>query len=456
MKKSAVLLLAVLLVSGATGFTASMHAVDRSASLDDPAMFKVVAENELARPQRFRITSVNSPPSTDGWFDYTYSKTAEAGENVSFEIQVFPAKYSIQQNYRFTVNVAGSQSDSQARFQDYFSVNTGNELNIFSVSMMNDTYLPGEKAEVKVELVNTASSYVRNYTVRAAAMGKSTQIDGEIIPSGASRSFSFSFEIPENARPGRRNVDVTVLKDSSVTVSRVFRVQRVSEISRNSTSESYVVSKTKTVTVENTGNAPENTSITYRVESYLTPLTSFSARPSSVSSDNGEKVYRWTRTLSPGEEFSVTRKVDYWPPVAVLALIVLGLAGVKKLYTGVKIEKHAKTVDEGVKVRIEAINRSRQDAEEVEIIDFVPDIASVSRDFPMAAPEVAKTGEGTRLTWSIGRMDAGEQRVMEYVLKPGVKVEGGVTLPAAELKVEGEKLGETSRVTADFDPSNHS
>jgi len=70
----------------------------------------------------------------------------------------------------------------------------------------------------------------------------------------------------------------------------------------------------------------------------------------------------------------------------------------------------------------------------------------------MAKPVIRKTNNGTRLVWEIDSMEPGEQRVFEYSIKPLVEVEGGITLPEAELEIAEERIGETDEKTVEFRP----
>ena len=455
MRKAAALSALILLAGSAAALTASIGVEDRSAGLEDPAHFVIEAENDRAFKQSFKITRLSSPPKTAGWFSYPYSRTVEGGENATFDIEIFPSEYSVQQNYRFTVNLDASETDEEEIFQEYFSVDTGTELSIFSSGIDKESYNPGDTVKASLVLVNTAQSPVRDYKITAASMGEVKTAEGGVIPSGAKKEFGFSFEVPEESEPGKRELEINVKRDSKTTVKRSFSIEQISDITKESYKTNNVLSSTETVSAENKGNAVENVTLNLTVASYLQPLTTFSTSADKVEDIAGKKNYYWTKSLTPGSSFSVERKTDYWPPLFALGLLIAGLAALERLYVGIKSEKTAKTVEEGVKIRIEVVNRSRHSINEVEVKDFVPDIASVDTDFAMAAPTVAKTGEGTRLTWDIGSLNPGEQRVMEYVVSPSVKVEGGVTFPRAEITVEDEKLTETSEVTADFDPSNH-
>lgn len=455
MKKAAAILLFASFAATAVAFPASLQVEDRTATPNNPAEFILEVENQMGEQQNFRITSLSSPPATQGWFSYPYMNSVDGFENGTFQINVYSSEYAVQQNYRFKLNVKASKTGESKVLENYFSVDSGRNLHIYSAGLSRQTYQPGEEITGEIVLANTASSALQDYNVTAEVFGEEKVKRGEFIPSGSRREYSFNFRVPEDASPGQKTFQMSVQSENGETVGRNFDVAKVSEIRVWENSSDRIFSNSRTVKAENTGNSPENVTLNHTVESYFEPLTTFSREPHSKEQADSGTTYYWTESLSPGETFQVERNTDYWPPLVALGFLVLGLAAIERLYVGLKTDKTAKKVADGIKVRLEIVNRSRHEVENVKIEDFVPDIANVDRDFPMAAPEVAKTGEGTRLTWNLGSMNPGEQRVMEYLVKPSVKVEGGVILPAAEISVDGEKLADTGKVEVEFDPANH-
>lgn len=455
MRKSAVTVFILFFVVSATAFSATLQVEDRTASPDSPAHFVLEAENQQATQQDFRITSLSSPPATTGWFSYDNQGTAEAGENASLDIKVYPKEYSVQQNYRFTVNVESSDTGESQKVQEYFSVNTVNDLNIFSADISNTSYKPGQEVEANIVIVNTAAAPVTDYKVYASTLQQRKSMAGEIIPSGSKRSYTFRFPIPKNTEPGQKQVEMVLEGESNMTATRSLEVEEISSLETDTERTDNAFSNSKTVSAQNTGNTAANATLNHTIDSYLSPLTSFSREVEKVETIDGQKVYSWTETIQPGEEISIQRNTAYWPPLVLAVFLVAVFAGIERLYKGIKAEKTVKLVEDGIKVRIQILNRSRTDFRRVQIEDFVPDIASVDRDFEMAAPKLSKTGEGTRLTWDVGTLNPGEQRVMEYVIEPSVKVDGGVILPPAEIKLDDESFTKTGECTAEFDPENH-
>ena len=102
--------------------------------------------------------------------------------------------------------------------------------------------------------------------------------------------------------------------------------------------------------------------------------------------------------------------------------------------------------EEGItelKVVVELVNRSGKLVRHVKVIDLVPHLAEVVREFKetMLAPSkiVPHEQRGTLVRWDIDMMDPKEHRILMYRVRTKLSVLGGMTLPVAAVHftVEG-------------------
>jgi len=119
----------------------------------------------------------------------------------------------------------------------------------------------------------------------------------------------------------------------------------------------------------------------------------------------------------------------------------------------VSFEKHvAKSEDGEITINIEIENNSSTAIEDLKVKDFIPNIAQVEKTFEFAKPSIRTKNEGTELTWDLDVLEPGDQRVLEYKIRPQIEVEGEVTLPGAELLNEGEQEKKTRDLDTGFHP----
>jgi hypothetical protein len=440
------------MVGTVSAFPASINAVDRTATLDNAAEFEVQVKNDFATQKRFRISSISSPPPTGSWFGYSNSKTVEPGETNNFSITVTPPETAIQQNYRFDVNIRTLEGDAHEKLSNYFSVRSQNDIKILYTGINSNKFLPGDQITSNITVFNTASSPL-NYELEASTLNKTSSKSGAIV-SGTQRTHSFKFKVPKETPPGEYDMRTAVTRENQEgdSVSQTFEVGSLENVEFWSQKEDRVFEYSEFIHAANNGNSETKVELNKTLPGYMAPITSFNTSFDRAEEVNGGKIYYWSFNVKPGEEVAISYKTRYWPPLVVLSVIIIGILLIKRLYTGLNFTKQVRRTEEGVKIHIEIENRSNHKVDELKVTDFIPDIASVEENFPMAKPVIRKTNNGTRLIWEIESMEPGEQRVFEYVIKPLVEVEGGVTLPEAELEIEDQRIAETNEENVEFKP----
>lgn len=435
-----------------SGFPASIYVVDRTATVDDPAEFNIEIQNDFAEQKTFRISSISSPPPTGSWFGYGNSKTIASGETANFSVTITPPETAIQQNYRFDLNIRPINGDQRQKLSDYFTVNAQNDIKIMSTAVDSNGFMPGEKVNSNITVYNTAPSGL-NYEITGSLLDMSST-ESSAIASGTQRLHSLSFKIPEGTSPGEYSLEMSVVRDGQErqSVAQTVRVMSLENIDFSSSEDDRLFEYSETLYATNNGNAETQVELNKTLPGYMNPLTNFRTPADRVEEASAGTTYYWSFNLQPGETAAVSYKTRYWPPLVVLIVLFAGILVLKRLYTGVTFSKQVRKTDEGIKVHLKVENRSGHRVDELKITDFVPDIASVEEEFPMAKPVIRKTNNGTRLVWEIESMESSEQRVFEYTIKPLVEVEGGVTLPEAELEMDEQRIAETDEVNVEFRP----
>jgi len=454
MRKTVSLILIFVMASSlATSFPAEMKVVDRTASVDDPAIFNITVENDYASQDRFRISSIQSPPVTSSWFDYEYSKSVEAREKESFRLEVTPEENSIQQNYAFTANLRSFRNDESEELGSFFTVKNKYDLKITSFRVSDNRVKPTDEIDISATVENTASDTLENFTVRVEGFNSTVDKKGAILDSGDSIRYNFKLDVPDRRMPVEEKISLSVYKDGERTQSssQTVEVEEVRNIERNTVEENTLLVKTEKLELKNTGNVEDEAKVEKTLPVYLDPLTDFEPEPEERT-EGADQYYTWNVQLEPGESKQVSYTISYVPAFGFVALLFLGVLGFKKLQTDLRISKTAEKRGGEIKVRLELQNNSNTSLIQLDVKDFVPDIAEVPQEFDMAKPVVKKTSSGTKLGWHIESLEPGEKRIFEYTVKPLVEVEGGVKLDPAKVLKNGERMKETDKVEVDFQP----
>lgn len=447
MRKKTVVALLILMAGTVSAQSVSIDPIDREATSEQPAVFDLKVQNNGFETERYRISSIRSP---EGTFSYNRSITVEPGETESFELKVRSGEYTVRGNYRFNVNVRTINGAHVGAVDDYFKVVSDSDILINSLVLQNDVVRPGDNLELSLETVNVAPSE-RNYQVKVSMMDQEFTSNGQ-LSSGGTESHEFSIPISHGTEPGEKTVRLQILQEEVMErdITRAVSIQEVQDFSVETQTDDRVFEYTTKITLVNTGNVGLQSSINQSLPRYIEPLATFSHSYDRIEEQGGSNIYFWDVDLGPGQQDSVEYTVRYWPPLIVLALIIAGIKGLKTLQTPVKFTKTVREDEDGLKVHVKLENHTNRLLEGMEVKDFVPDVASVGEEFPMAKPVIRKTSDGTRLNWDIESMEPGEERIFEYRIKPLIEVEGGAVLPEAEITKNGEQIAETKKVETGF------
>jgi hypothetical protein len=448
MKKVVLAALFLSVIVSAVAFQASMDTEKSTAEPTSPAEFDLNIENSEAVNHSYSL-SVLSPKSS--WIYYPNNVKVPAGENRSFPVTVTPVNNSLQQRYSFDLTIRESRTGKTEKLTGFFTVEQPYNIQFTALEKNGEQFSPGEVIETSLTIKNLDNQRLGDYSVSAAYENQSRSETGTPILPGGERKFEFSFRVEDDASPGERQINYTVdAGEETRTASQLVEIREVQNISRNSTTENRILTLTEKKFVRNTGNSPAKATITAEIPSYLSSITSTNPEAENRNIED-ETVFTWEETLGPGESFSASYTVKYWIPVLGLALLLGGMLAIKKLGTSISIRKSTEEKDGEIKVMIELENKGERTVSG-RMEEFIPDIATVDERFNMNAPKIQETTEGTKLSWEL-ELEPGDQRIIQYKIRPKVEVEEEVELQKTFIKdSNGQKIAESNRSSARFRP----
>lgn len=449
--------LAVLLPAAtAQPFTVDVDVTNQQVNPADneSATFNITVTNHGDDATDVTLGIGNNKPS---WFDgpYPYSARLDPGGSMHSVLYVTPGREAVQGNYGITVSVNGNIEALPS-----FSVVRDRDLIVTGIGTDRTTYLPGSTVNVTLTVRNVMSSETSENAYRVA-----------VDLGDANRTVSLPALDPAEEETVRAELDLDRFAAGVMTVQG--RVETISGVRHDTRTATIDVRRTEDLAVEhegsfalvashravhvaNRGNVESNaTTVSARVPFYLSYFTGFSTSPDDVSSSGGSTVYTWNvDALEPGESVRFEFTVNYWAPVAFLALLVIAAVLAVRSYRSPTISKSSDRKEGKHSVHLRVKNRSGSVLEDVVVTDTVPSIASLIEKFDSSPPERIREGdEQTEIEWHLGQMDPGEERILTYEISAQIQVEGEVTLPSAHLSytVDGDEAKRHSHpVAADF------
>ncbi|MFH1237852.1 MAG: hypothetical protein ABIH79_00120 [archaeon] len=199
--------------------------------------------------------------------------------------------------------------------------------------------------------------------------------------------------------------------------------------------KSGILVTTEIVTKINSGNVLENVQITLRRNIFSRLFTSFNIEPTITDRQGLIIEYTWIKEqLKPAEVYTIKAKTNYLFPFFTILFAVLALLALKR-FSETKIEiiksvSHVKTKNGEFALKITLSLKAKKDIENVTLMDKVPAIVKIYKNFGIVKPDKIDT-ENRRISWHIGDLNAGEERILTYIVYSKVGVIGKFSLPEA-------------------------
>jgi len=178
-------------------------------------------------------------------------------------------------------------------------------------------------------------------------------------------------------------------------------------------------------------------------------FTTLSIEPTIIERRGFVVEYIWLKErLSPDETFTIEAKTSYVIPFIIIVLAALCLVGFKKLTTKrLEINKsvtHMRTKNNEFALKIKLSLKAKEALKNTTLIDKVPGIVKIYKKFGTIKP-TRIDAESRRIHWNLGDLDAGEERILTYIVYSKVGVVGKFSLPKALVVYERDgKLHEVA------------
>lgn len=201
------------------------------------------------------------------------------------------------------------------------------------------------------------------------------------------------------------------------------------------------VVNTEIIEKSNQGNTIATSETLIKKNIFSRLFTSFSPEPDIVERNGARIYYTWNQGIKPGESLKIVVKTNWLFPLLIIVLVVVIVVLIKQFSkTNLVLRKkvsfvNAKGGEFALKVSI--VIHAKRYLEKVNIIDRLPPLAKIYKRF--GGDEPSRIDEkNRRMEWSFGKLEAGETRVISYVIYSKIGVLGRFALPPATAIFERE------------------
>ncbi len=237
------------------------------------------------------------------------------------------------------------------------------------------------------------------------------------------------------------NVEISA-DDASTEVSSPLEFVGKEDIKTEEEDFGFIV-YTKVIKKINEGNLPASTEVKVSKNIISRLFTSFEPSPDIVDREGFNVYYTWNGNLEPSETFEVSVKTNWIFPL-ILLVLVIAIVILAKIYTSsnLVIKKRvgfvkAKGGEFALKVTIRV--HARKYMENINIIERLPPLVKVHERFGANQPTRVDE-KARRIDWNFEKLEAGEIRIISYIIYSKVGVVGRFSLPATKgvYEIEGQ------------------
>lgn len=248
------------------------------------------------------------------------------------------------------------------------------------------------------------------------------------------------------------NVEVNA-KNQKANVEGTIRFSE-KDIVTSSQDEFGIIIYTNKISKVNEGNVVSESSTIIKKSIISRLFTTFSPEPEIVEREGLSIYYTWERKLKPGEKLDIVVKTNWLLPLLIILLIV-AVVILTKYFSKTNLSLRKKVTFVKAKggefaLKVSVIISARKYIERVNVIDRLPPLVKLHERFGGEMPKKVDE-KNRRVEWHFDKLEAGESRIISYIIYSKVGVLGKFALPTTTAIYEKDgKLHESESNHAFF------
>ncbi len=440
-------------ISSAAEYVVTINPEYQSIKMNEIAEYELTIRNNMHTTENFEIYSpdvmwdVTTRPTSDRILTIEQSTTKTTTLHLK-PLYVNPGLYGVSLNVRV--------SGEDMLIKNYLMVGV-TDINpppgeylpaIRSGIVMDDVIDPRENITISLELENQNRRNIESMDIRLRSNLINSDYKTSLGPL-EKKKIKITTSVDPLTRPQDDVLRVLMFTTAAEKTYQYeaepfeFAIMHYGELVEEVSETKEFLKTIKTITLTNAGNGDIDDM--YKIQKGFTQRLFTSSEPDSERiKENGTVYMGWPIRLGPNEKAAITVVVSYRVPFVILSAIIAAIVLYFLLRSPIIIHKSATvlaTKEGGIselKVLILLKNRTGRPVKNVTIIDKVPHIADVMREFEMGTLHPSKVlkheKKGTLIKWEIKEFDRFEERVLAYRIKSRLSVLGEFKLPVVVVR----------------------
>jgi len=425
MKKILFAVVFIMLSSGVFGLNVETEAVNNVVipQFNQPAKFNFIFSN-ITLPGKYNVYSLSNLKMLPSNEFYLSTKP----EKQNLEVFFYPTdQLDIEGFYTFVYYVNGEE-----KYEDKITLKIVNLQDAIEISSEENDF---DSGKINFYIKNKENIDLKGLKAKFSSIFFD-DVEREFdLPANGIADFEVDVDKERiktiNAGSYIVKADFDVQRGDSVVEGKIY-LGKKEGIKKEESSSGFFIN-TKTITSINVGNVEQVVRVEVKKDIFTRLFTSFNYEPNVVKRDGFTVSYLWIEDLKPSEVYSIKVKTNYLFPFLVIIVAGLIIIGFKH-YTESKIIVN-KTVSpvktkKGFALKVRINVKARKGVANVSIIDKIPSIVKVYNKFGSIKPS-AYDVKNRRLEWDLGTLNAGEERIFDYIIYSKLGVVGKFSLPPA-------------------------
>lgn len=462
----------VSMVFGAYTFDISVEPIINDIYVNESAVFKLTVNNSQSITDTFGINSGEVWWSiyTEPQSDYFGGITIGGGKSKSTMLLITPKKGL--PGGKYAVELILESENKGSAIKKYLEVNVKSlkppipdyepTIKLDLEVSNNAKFDPRNSATIKVILKNKNALTLSDIDITLKSSLIDKERSGITLEPLERRTEDFTISFKPNEEPQKDTLLVTVSAGNKTFVAlKEFEILPYTlPFDQVVTVQKKFLKRIYQIKVTNPSNSYKSELVTYRAP-LLKGMFSSSQPKGEIKRIDKKRYLTWDVGLSAQESKIFLVTYNYRPFFIVLCLIVLGVILYFVIRSPVEVKKRVSNIytREGgiskLRLQISVKNRGSDPVHEVRIMDTIPSIGEVIREFQLGSLQPSKVIErekkSTLIMWNIYGLEPNEERLISYDIKSKLTILGQLNLNPVIVKFKdkhGKEHSTSSNILA--------
>jgi len=449
-------LLTISFASALSEFSVDYEAVKDKVVYREPAEFYISIKNNQNFNDNFKISfGINPKWSTQIIPPKDSSVIIAKGVTREIRVLIMPVSEMPPSLYKIPVIVKSVKTNLLEKIYVPIYLKSGILTGDYPPTVTANVNIPNkidprETASIMIDLRNRNILNITEMKIKLSSIVINKETETSLGPLEEKTIIvTYSFDPMEPPKKDTVTLNLYVNGESIRTIENIpVEIIAYSEIIESSESERSFLKTEKKITYTNDGNVRMQETLKIEMKFFEDIVTS--TKPKTyVLKEDGKRYRALDVDLKPGAKIEVMVVKSFRLLVGVVTAAIILTILYFIFRSSIVVRKQAVilgTKEGGItemKVLMNVRNRTPKIIKNVVIIDRVPNIADIQKEFQIGTlkPDkiISHERSGNLIKWNISVLEKYEERIITYKIKSKLGILGEFKLPPAVIKYENEK-----------------